>query len=105
MTNEVDEMSDGSRGYPFSYHLLMTCNIAGVDYEFSKEFRSPTQHRAGDAMHIGELEEVQIKSVTWYIDDPGRAFMETEDLRLGGEPASWAELLEYFDSVTPELPG
>lgn len=91
--------------HPFSYHLIMSCSIAGKEYEFSKEFRSPTQHGVGDVMHIGELEGVRIAVVEWYIDEPGHAFMETDDMELDGAPQDWINLLEHFDGSTPELLG
>ena len=99
------EPSGASGGYPFSYHLLMTCTIAGKEYEFSKEFRSPTQHSVGDMMHIGELEAVSIAVVEWYISDPGHAFMATEDMELDGAPQDWIHLLKHFDFSTPDLLG
>jgi hypothetical protein len=98
-------MPPASTGYPFSYHLLMTCKIAGKFYEFSKEWRSPTQHSAGDLIHVGELGGVKVTVLMWYIDDPGHAFIELEDTECEGAPEDWAWLLKHFDHSTPDLIG
>jgi hypothetical protein len=81
----------------------MTCKIAGKLYEFSREFRSPTQHSVGDLMHVGELGHVKVTVLMWYIDDPGHAFMELEDAECEGAPEDWAWLLKHFDHSTPYL--
>ena len=107
MTDEKNaaEPSGASGGYPFSYHLFMTCTIAGREYEFYKEFRSPTQHHVGDMIHVGDLEVVRVETIVWYINDPGHVLMELEDLKLEGVPSDWEWLLKYFDHSTPDLLG
>jgi hypothetical protein len=103
--SDTNERSVASTGYPFSYHLLMTCKIAGTEYEFSKDFRSPTQHSVGDVIHVGEFEGMRVSVVEWYINDPGHAFMELEDWECEAAPGDCGWLLEYFDHSTPDLLG
>jgi hypothetical protein len=103
--SKENERSGAVNGYPFSYHLLMTCKIGETDYEFSQDFCSPTQHSVGDVIHVGEFEGVKVSVVEWYINKPGHAFMELEDLRCTGAPGDYVWLLEYFDHSSPYLGG
>ncbi len=107
MTDRPEQMVDGTRdhaGYPFSYDLSLTCTIAGREYEFSKVFRSPSQHHVGDMFNIGVLEG-RVETIVWYMNDPGHGFIQLEDLKLDGVPSDWEWLLEYFDDSTPDLLG
>lgn len=98
------EMGAASSSYPFSYNVLMECEIAGKHYEFYKEeYRSPIQHQDGDTINIGIFGYVQIKTVLWNAQKPGTAILEIEDQLLIGPTSRWSRHLEFFDGVFPAL--
>lgn len=88
----------------FTYSIVMECKIAGRDFEFHKEWHTPTQLREGDQLHIDDdLEGVRIKEVVWYLGDAGKAFVDVESQDLAGNPHDWACLLEVFDYSVPDI--
>ena len=88
----------------FHYSLIATVTIGKKEFEFSKEFESPCQFRAGDGLYIDGWESCRINYVTWYVDDPGSAFMQLEEFECEGSARGWAWMVpEVLDTVIPCL--
>jgi len=83
--------------------MTLICKIAGRDFEFHKEFRFPVQLQAGDYVFVNGLENVSVKLVVWYLDNPGHAFVELEDQYCEGGPEDWTCVLDDMDYSSPNL--
>ena len=90
----------------FSYEIVLTCWILGLEFEFHKTMTSRVQLRAGDCLNLDILEEVRIHHVVWHLcdlDESPQAFVQLETLKLEGKPIDWVGIMREMDYSIPEL--